>query len=272
MNKRNVTLKDIARECNCSVATVSYVLNNVSNQSISEERRNKILQVANLYQYGVNPYAKALANGNIHNILIYFDDPLFSLIKAEIFDFIQDLAGFLKKKGFLLMITPTKDIIRYDFVDAVIVYRSNKDIFRKLANINFIPLIAVDLNVDEPLFFEVNNDFSNIINTYGNNQDYHIISFPYNDEAINSNFKSLNNFTFISSYNDLVNFRDKYINSMIQVIALNKELYNFFKEALNIKLINLSTEKKFSAILESIELALSKELIANHKILINSGE
>lgn len=273
MNKRNVTLKDIAKECNCSVATVSYVLNNVSNQSISEERRNKILQVANLYQYGANPFAKALANGNVHNILIYFDEPSSLLIKAEILDFIQDLATFLKKEDFLLMVAPSKELVRYDFVDAVIVYRSNKETFRKLANINFIPLIAVDLIIDEPLFFEVNNDLLTLLSKYRNNSNYHIISLPYGDELINNSLKSLSNFTFISSLNEINSFKDKFKSSSIQVIALNRELYLSLKEDIsNIKLIDLTTERKFEAILESINLALSRELVANHKMIINSGE
>lgn len=272
MNKRNVTLKDIAKECNCSVATVSYVLNNVSNQSISEERRNKILQVANLYQYGVNPYAKALASGNIHNILIYFDDSDSSLLKAETLDFIQDLSAFLKKEDFILMIAPSIDIVRYDYVDAVIIYRSDLNTFRKLANINFIPLIAVDLNIDEPLFFEVNNDFTAIIEKYGNKQNIQIISLPYKDSSINSKLTSLTNFTFIYSIKDLFDFEKKYSNSSTQVIALNEELYLSISEDINKKFINLSTESKFKAILESIKLALSKELVNNHKMIINSEE
>ena len=48
---RNVTIKDIAKYCNVSTATVSYVINNKENQSISEDTRNKILHAVNMLNY-----------------------------------------------------------------------------------------------------------------------------------------------------------------------------------------------------------------------------
>ena len=47
-------MKDIAKECGVSVATVSYVLNDVPNQSISEATKKRILHVANMVGYATD--------------------------------------------------------------------------------------------------------------------------------------------------------------------------------------------------------------------------
>lgn len=271
MTKGKITLKDIAKECGCSVATVSYVLNNVETQTISEERRNKILQIANLYQYSANPFAKALASGNTHTVLIYYEDEEFSLYKAEILNFINKLAFYLNKEGYLLNIVPSKDIMRYDYADAAIVYRSYKDKFIKIANKNFIPLIAIDINIDEPLFFEIHNDLNALLKPYKDKANYEIISLPYKDESINKSLRSISNLTLIDSFKTLNEFIAKNKDQNKEVIALNEELYRFVSPLLETKLINLLSEDKFKAIINSLSLALAKEDVSNHKIIVDSG-
>lgn len=272
MNKRNITLKDIAKECNCSVATVSYVLNNVPNQSISEERRNKILQVANLYRYDVNPYARALAKGKMHNILLYYEDTNFPLYKAEILNFIGDLSLFLKNDDFYLMVTPSIEPTRFDYADAVVVFNSTKDKFMKLANKNFVPLIAFNINIDEPLFFEIHENYHKTLTNYINNTLYQIVLFPFLDESTNNELKKYSNLTFISSFDDLNNFINKFINQSIKVIALNKELDLILSKKFDTKFINLNSKDKFNALIETINLALNKEEVKTHKFIVTSGE
>ncbi|WDC85229.1 LacI family DNA-binding transcriptional regulator [Caloramator sp. mosi_1] len=58
------TLKDIAKEVGVSVATVSYVLNGNEKQSISEETKDKIIQVANRLNYVPNLAARSLVKEN----------------------------------------------------------------------------------------------------------------------------------------------------------------------------------------------------------------
>ncbi|GAV10816.1 LacI family DNA-binding transcriptional regulator [Paenibacillus sp. NAIST15-1] len=55
------TMKDIAQRANVSVATVSYVLNNVDNQTIPESTRCKITQIAKELDYTPNLTARSLA-------------------------------------------------------------------------------------------------------------------------------------------------------------------------------------------------------------------
>lgn len=81
--KNKVTLRDIAREANVSVATVSYVLNNRNDQSISEATRKKILQIVNLYNYKLNLSAKRIASGKTNIIAMCLGKHDFALHKAE---------------------------------------------------------------------------------------------------------------------------------------------------------------------------------------------
>lgn len=272
MNKRTITLKDIAKECNCSVATVSYVLNNVPNQTISEKRRNKILQVANLYQYDVNPYARALAKGSMHNILLYFDKTDFPLLKAEILDLIEDLSAFLKKEEFFLMVAPSFDATRFDYADAVIVLNSTKEKFLNLASKNFIPLIAYNININEPLFFEIHEDYTKTLANYLNNKEYQIVTFSSKDESTNDFLKSFSNTTLISSFNDLNAFISKFSNQDIKIVTLSKEINQVLSKRFNTHFINLNSTLKFQALLEAINLALSKAEVDYHKFIVTSGE
>ena len=60
---KKVTVKDVAREAGVSVATVSYIMNNRTDQKISDATRKKVLQIANLLNYTPNSVAKSLATG-----------------------------------------------------------------------------------------------------------------------------------------------------------------------------------------------------------------
>ena len=53
-------MKDIARKAGVSVMTVSYVLNNTKNQTISEATRARVLEAAEALQYVPNAAAKSL--------------------------------------------------------------------------------------------------------------------------------------------------------------------------------------------------------------------
>ena len=66
--EKKVTIRDVAREAGVSVATVSYVLNNRSDQKISAETKKKVLQIANLLQFTPSYAAKILTTGKSHII------------------------------------------------------------------------------------------------------------------------------------------------------------------------------------------------------------
>ena len=67
--KRKVTLKQIARELDVSISTVSKALKN--NKEISEDTRQKVQAFAKLYNYRPNNIALSLKNRQTKTIGIY---------------------------------------------------------------------------------------------------------------------------------------------------------------------------------------------------------
>ena len=55
---KGITAKDIARECNVSQATVSYVVNNTAGKRVSEAKRQEILETARRLNYFPNASAR----------------------------------------------------------------------------------------------------------------------------------------------------------------------------------------------------------------------
>lgn len=69
---KKVTLKDIAKELNVTVGTVSHVLNGVDD--ISEETRQKVLSTAKKLGYIANASAAALRSGKTYTIAVIVPD------------------------------------------------------------------------------------------------------------------------------------------------------------------------------------------------------
>jgi DNA-binding LacI/PurR family transcriptional regulator len=61
--KRNVTARDVAAEARVSTATVSYVLSNRPDKSISQSTRERVVQAARRLNYRHNAHAADLARG-----------------------------------------------------------------------------------------------------------------------------------------------------------------------------------------------------------------
>lgn len=78
-----VSMRDIAKKCNVSVATVSKALNNHSD--ISEETKKRIQQVAAKLGYYPNSAARALKTNRSYNIGVLLDDKANSGLTHEYF-------------------------------------------------------------------------------------------------------------------------------------------------------------------------------------------
>lgn len=87
---KKVSLKDIAREANVSVATVSYVLNGKEKESrVSKDVAIKIKQIASDLNYEPNYLAKSLKSGNTQTlglILADISNPFFANIARIVED------------------------------------------------------------------------------------------------------------------------------------------------------------------------------------------
>ncbi|ASV30587.1 LacI family DNA-binding transcriptional regulator [Maribacter cobaltidurans] len=96
--KKRVTLKQIARELEVSVSTVSKALKN--SEEISRDTKDKIQAFAKLYNYRPNNIALSLKNKNTKNIGVIIPDIVHHFF-TTVFRGIEQYAG---KKGYNVMI------------------------------------------------------------------------------------------------------------------------------------------------------------------------
>ncbi len=123
------TIKDISRELNLGVSTVSMALNN--NPLIAKETRERVLQKAKELKYVKNTAAVDLQKGKTNLILLIVNDPARTYF-AEV---INQMQRAVAKRGYDFLIATTfeghdetaKRYIREHRADAVIIYTGTID-------------------------------------------------------------------------------------------------------------------------------------------------
>jgi len=83
-----VSLKDIARDCGVSIATVSKALN--GQQDVGEATRRRIFETAERLGYTANSAARALKTNRTYNIGVLFQDPMRGGLAHEFFSGVLD--------------------------------------------------------------------------------------------------------------------------------------------------------------------------------------
>lgn len=147
--KKEVTMKDIAKEANVSVATVSHVINNTKH--ISEDTRNKVLSVIARYNYVPNSAAKNLRQQTTKTAGLVVSSFPDSFVTEMIFG-IEERA---KEMGYNLLLVNTNEDSEYEektinllhskLVDGIILSPTSGDIqyLQKYTNDNF-PIVMVN--------------------------------------------------------------------------------------------------------------------------------
>lgn len=151
---KKITMKDIAEMANVSKTTVSMVLNN-REKNISEETKNRVLEIANAYNYIPNSVARSLSTKKTNTIGIILPDitnPFFS----EIARAIEDGAGSL---GYNVIFCNTDNeeekekkytqLLISKLVDGVILISGGEGYESiKILKDNNTPFVVVDRDVD----------------------------------------------------------------------------------------------------------------------------
>lgn len=161
---KKTTLKDIALRANVSVATVSYVLNRVDNQTIPEKTRNQILQLAKELHYIPNLAARSLANKKTRLVGILTNTstqmPHWKLYAQ--FTFIRALEQRLTDAGYHTLLyslgdSPSLDIIVERKLEAVFLIDVRDESFYSISKhfVEGIPLILIDSMIEDKLFKQV---------------------------------------------------------------------------------------------------------------------
>jgi LacI family transcriptional regulator len=93
-----ITIKDIAKECGVSVATVSMALSDKPSR-VSERTKKKVQEIAKKYNYRPNNAAVSLANKKSRLVGIVFND----LRNTHIASLFMAINGVLEKNGYSLV-------------------------------------------------------------------------------------------------------------------------------------------------------------------------
>lgn len=159
---KKVTAKDVAREAGVSVATVSYVLNGRTDQKINPETKKKILQIANLLNYVPSHAAKSLATGRNNAIGISYYPTNIPTRDSQITLFSLMMIERLNRMKYDVTFIPahkTEEGLPINRnIDAIIAIDLNQQDFRSLADNYLVPVICVDMKVNDELFYQIYDD------------------------------------------------------------------------------------------------------------------
>ena len=164
--KKQVTIDDIAREAGVSTATVSYIVNNRKDVKISEETRKKVLQICNLRQYTPSPVARLLAGKKNNLIGICAPQSPYPVCNAAYYATVQALQACLQEKGCgTLLLSPAdrQEMRLQENLDGIVCVDLTEEEFYALKENWFVPIVAVDMIVSDPLFFKVYTDHGAVI-------------------------------------------------------------------------------------------------------------
>lgn len=166
-NEMRITLKDIAEKANVSISAVSLVLNDKPCR-ISQEKKDRIKQIAEEYNYSPNQIARSLVTRQTKTLGLIIPD-----IENIFFSSLaKNIEEQCRKEGYALIIVNSNDNYRDDIdllnllnarsVDGVFMipsnesYKNNDELVMKLKNLK-IPYVMIDrvfpeLDCDKVLF------------------------------------------------------------------------------------------------------------------------
>ena len=190
--EKKVTVKDVAREAGVSVATVSYIMNNRTDQKISEATRKKVLQIASLLNYTPSSVAKSLATGRNSVIGISYhlneSTPSRNLELAAFVNMLIERLNRLKYDVIFMPVKPSSDttVINRN-IDGIIAIDLSKQDFVTLSDNCFVPVISVDMLVNDGLFYQIYSDIPQLIekaSEYLGNDFYLVLDRYENEEYL----------------------------------------------------------------------------------------
>ncbi|MNW52882.1 putative HTH-type transcriptional repressor ExuR [compost metagenome] len=166
-------MKDIAEKANVSIATVSYVLNNVNNQTIPETTRKHILQIADELHYIPNLAARSLAKKKTGLVgLLLNKSPNTPYWKRQGYlAFVESMEKLLTAAGYHALLfsldaeNPSLDIIVERKLEAAFLIDVRNDTFYSISS-NFaqgVPLILIDSLIEDNLFKHVIYDYKDAV-------------------------------------------------------------------------------------------------------------
>jgi transcriptional regulator with XRE-family HTH domain len=166
--RKRITARDIAREAGVSEATVSYIINNRTDLKISDATRKRVLHLCNLYGYTPSPSAQSLATGKYKSAGIQFGDYGFSIShQQQALELARALQSSLQKASYSTLLMPPITFEDNPYlqknIDGIICINLSEDAFAVLKENYFVPIVLVDMKVQDTLFYKVYTDFASVL-------------------------------------------------------------------------------------------------------------
>ena len=173
MAKYKTTMRDIAKECGVSVATVSYVLNHSEKEKISHDTRLKVMETATRLHYAQNKCSKSFMkrHSNLIGIIINIKDNNCSSKKIIYYDLAAELSNQMHLMGFETIQMTTKELT-YDVnvitkhrPDALFIIDADINTVEKFTKDYYVPILFIDCEINNPLFCRIYPDYPELIET-----------------------------------------------------------------------------------------------------------
>lgn len=165
---KKTTIKDIAKAAGVSIATVSYILNDVKTQSISNETRVRVLKVAQQLKYVPNRTAQSLKikKTGLIGILVFKDErqsPWAEFKYAKTISKIEQQCSELGYHVIFMQIddtAPSYKVIMERNLDGVFLINVDQERFATITPyFGFgIPVFVVDSYIEDSLFHKIMPD------------------------------------------------------------------------------------------------------------------
>ena len=260
--KKKVTIQDIAKEAGVSVATVSYVINNRQDQSISEETKRRVWHIVNLFNYEPNVFAKNLRSPSTSKFIAFYGGDGSSLSSAEYVGILKSLRPRFDVLKYAVLFA-SRPYSKLDYADAIVAFNVSSSDFREIGQQNYIPLVALDCLVNDPVFFQVTTDYdklkANADEYFG--KDYSFVCIEPEDPALKEEItRTFFRTVFVSDFFELSSAcRNGNIATDEKIIfehALRQGSGVFFSEE--------TYERKIEAVALCLQKAISREPFEEH--------
>lgn len=258
---RKPTNKDVARIAGVSVATVSYVMNGRTDQKISEETRKKVLHAINFLGYVPNPHATAIKTQS-SSLVVKTSLLNGAFLNLETLKLTRRLTEKCKSKDCAVFFSAETEPVRVSATACVCIGMPREE-FHAAANENFVPLIALDTVLNDPVFFQITTDYNrlNKIATDKLGKNFTFVTILPNDDYLKGKITSaFEKVFFVNRPEDLAALPNG-------KIALGSSVLSDFI-ARTPDLIFDDYDKKIEKVIECIEKALSRESVSDQSHFI----
>ncbi len=221
-----ITIKDLAKECNVSISTVSKALNNYSD--ISNELKELILKKSDELGYIPNSNARGLAKKNIKKVA-------FIVKSSRNQSFIDEISMRYTAKAFDYASDKIQLIVLFD---SIFKNKTSKEITVYLQSLGIVGLILFGINDNKDIFYDLlhiyNDKFKKVFIDYKiknlNTSSVIIDDKQAQYDLINEtiDFNKVNNILYLSGPKD-----DDTAKNRLQAVDLLQKEYNF-----NLKVID----------------------------------